>query len=149
MKKILLLAAIVAVAAGFFVLRSQKSSDITGGVSPMPTATPRPSPSESEAPAGENIITLTDAGFSPSTLTIKKGETVVFKNNSSGAMWVASAMHPTHDVYPIKGGCVSSIFDQCEAKVAGGSWSFKFDIAGTWKYHNHRNSDQFGMVVVK
>lgn len=137
------------VAVGFFVLRSQKGSDITGGVSPSLTATPRPSPSESEASAGKNIITLTDAGFSPSALTIKKGETVVFKNNSSGAMWVASAMHPTHDAYPVKGGCIGSIFDECEAVGNGGSWSFKFDVAGSWKYHNHRNSGQFGTVVVE
>lgn len=149
MKKILLLTAIAAIIVGFFVFRNQKGSDITGGVSPMPTATPWPSPSESEAPVSGKIITLADAGFSPSTLTIKKGETVIFKNNSSGAMWVASAMHPTHAVYPVKGGCIGSIFDECEAVGNGGSWSFKFDIAGSWKYHNHRNSSRFGTVAVE
>lgn len=149
MKKILLLAAIAVIIVGFFVFRNQKSSDITGGVSPTPTATPRPSPSESEAPVSGKMITLTDAGFLPSTLTIKKGETVIFKNNSSGAMWVASAMHPTHDAYPVKGGCISSAFDECAAVAAGGSWAFKFDVIGNWKYHNHRNSSQFGTVVVE
>src|SRR5437868_6984243 len=44
-------------------------------------------------------VTLTDSGFSPSDLTVKAGDTVTWKNQSSSAMWVASAMHPTHTTY--------------------------------------------------
>ena len=151
MSKKILLIAVIAIAAvvGFVILRGLNDSDMAGEASPTPTTTPRPSPAGTEALVAENIVTLTDAGFSPTTIKIKKGETVVFKNTGSGMMWVASAMHPTHDVYPTKGGCIGSIFDQCEAVANGGSWTFEFDVTGTWKYHNHRNSSQFGTVVVE
>lgn len=44
-------------------------------------------------------VTYTDAGFSPAILTIKVGDTVTFKNQSSQGMWVGSAMHPSHTAY--------------------------------------------------
>lgn len=99
--------------------------------------------------AKENIVTSTSAGYSPSTLTIKKGETVIFKNESSGPVWTASAMHPTHKVYPTTGGCLGSTFDACVGVKPGASWSFKFDITGTWKYHDHLNAKNFGAIVVE
>jgi hypothetical protein len=39
-------------------------------------------------------ITLTSNGFSPKTLTIKKGTTVTWTNTSPNTMWVASAKSP-------------------------------------------------------
>ena len=97
----------------------------------------------------QSSITYTDAGYSPSTLTIKRGETVIFKNQSSNSIWTASAAHPTHRGYPTTGGCLGSTFDACSGVQPGGSWSFKFDIAGTWKYHNHLKSNDTGTIVVE
>ncbi len=94
-------------------------------------------------------IVFTDLGFSPPVLTIKAGTTVVFKNNSSKDFWPASAKHPTHNEYPIKGGCVGSIFDACKAIAPGGQWEFKFDVLGGWNYHDHLNPTFFGKVVVE
>src|ERR1051326_866180 len=45
-------------------------------------------------------VDYTSSGFSPSTLTVKAGDTVVFKNKSSSAFWPASDPHPTHTDYP-------------------------------------------------
>ena len=94
-------------------------------------------------------IVFTDSGFSPSVLTIKAGTTVVFKNSGSKDFWPASAKHPTHNEYPIKGGCVGSIFDACKAIAPGGQWEFKFDVLGGWNYHDHLNPTFFGKVVVE
>lgn len=96
-----------------------------------------------------NTVTYTDAGFSPSTLTVKKGDTVTFKNTASDAVRVASNPHPIHNGYPTTGGCVSSTFDSCQNISPGQSWSFKFDIAGSWKYHNHLNPSEGGTIVVQ
>ena len=99
---------------------------------------PSQQPPASQAPVvKENAVTYTNSGYLPSTLTVKKGETVTFKNQSSRAMWTASAVHPTHRGYPTTGGCLGSTFDACAGIQPGNSWSFKFDISGTWKYHNH------------
>lgn len=107
-------------------------------------------PVEIEHPVAiENTIIYSDAGFSPDPITIKKGSTVIFKNNSSANMWSASAMHPTHTVYPTTGGCIGSTFDACKGIVSGEVWSFKFDIAGSWKYHNHLNPSHFGSIIVE
>ena len=102
-----------------------------------------------QAAVSENLVIYTDSGYSPKSLTIKKGETVVFKNESSRGMWTASAMHPTHNGYPTTGGCLGSTFDECEAIQPGGSWSFKFDFAGSWGYHNHVSASHFGKIIVE
>ena len=100
----------------------------------------------------------TDAGFSPQTITITAGETVLWTNRSSKLMWVASAKHPDHTVYDgtslaehcadgaLKAGATS--FDQCTAVVKGSTYSFVFDKLGTWKYHDHVNATKFGTVIV-
>ena len=89
----------------------------------------------------ENVVTYTDSGFSPSTLTIKAGDTVVFKNESSSAFWPASAVHPTHELYPE--------FDAKAAISLGSTYSFTFNRVGTWKYHNHLNASHTGTIVVE
>lgn len=127
-----------------------------------PSAEQQPSQAQSEslprangyAPAApsvpaENRVTYTDSGYSPAVLNVKVGTTVTFKNQSSQLMWTASAVHPTHRVYPTTGGCLGSTFDACGGIQPGDSWSFKFDIAGTWKYHNHLNSGDTGTIVVE
>lgn len=112
-----------------------------------------PSQENNPAPAAEapteNVVTYTDAGYSPTPLAIKIGETVTFKNESSRSMWPASALHPTHREYPTTGGCIGSTFDACRGVQKGDFWSFKFDIAGTWRYHDHLNPGSFGAIIVE
>jgi plastocyanin len=134
---------------------SPQSSDQTDQI--VATSTVEGTPSDQTATTSatqtpvvkENIVTSTSAGYSPLTLTIKKGDTVTFKNESSKPVWTASAVHPTHKVYPTTGGCLGSTFDACVGIKSGESWSFKFDIAGTWKYHDHLNAKNFGAIVVE
>src|SRR3989344_2969073 len=48
----------------------------------------------------ETKVTYNSQGFSPKTITIKKGETVVFENKTGKPASVASDAHPTHLLYP-------------------------------------------------
>ncbi|MBI3046336.1 MAG: cupredoxin domain-containing protein [Candidatus Harrisonbacteria bacterium] len=140
-KTIITIVAVAIIAAGgYFLLRSayQPAPPVSQLPSQQPTAQPL-----------TNTVTYTDSGFSPSALTIKKGGTVTFKNESSKTMWTASAIHPTHTLYPATGGCISSAFDACKGIQPGDSWPFKFDIAGTWKYHNHLNPGDTGTIIVE
>ena|SRR3989344_2485414 len=117
-------------------------------VSSEPTITPSPV-------TEQKVVEYTDSGYMPSTITIKKGETVIWKNKSSKFMWTASAVHPTHKVYP--GTDIADcgkqdpvgMFDSCKGIPSGEEWSFGFDSVGTWKYHNHSRSSHTGMVVVE
>jgi len=100
-------------------------------------------------PTGSNVVVYTDSGFSPSTLTVAKGTTVIFFNNASDAVRVASDPHPLHNGYPTTGGCVSSTFDACANTAPGSQFDFKFDISGTWGFHNHLNPSEKGTIVVQ
>ena len=93
------------------------------------------------AESAAKTITYTDSGFSPTALTIKVGDTVVFKNNGGEDFWPASGPHPTHTNYPE--------FDAKKAISSGGSYSFTFTRTGSWKYHNHLNPGSTGTITVQ
>ncbi len=147
---------LVGVAVGWFVLQ--------GGQQPQEQGTPTP-PSQqmlatpgvtemvvvetSPGPAMEkggvpavatSTVAYTDSGFTPNTITVKQGTTVRFTNQSSRGMWVASAVHPTHQLLPG--------FDQLASVAKGGTYDYTFAKVGTWKYHNHVNATDTATVVV-
>ncbi|OGM95185.1 hypothetical protein A2524_03875 [Candidatus Wolfebacteria bacterium RIFOXYD12_FULL_48_21] len=86
------------------------------------------------------IVRYTSTGFSPAPLAVSAGDTVVFRNESTAGMWVASAPHPVHTDYPG--------FDAMRPYAQGESYSFTFTRVGTWKYHNHLNPTHYGSIVV-
>ncbi len=91
---------------------------------------------------GEGItVKYTSSGFTPNSVTVKTGTTVTFVNESSKNMWVASSVHPTHKDLPS--------FDQLSSSGKGTSYSYVFDKAGEWSYHNHRSAGHIGKVVVE
>ena len=100
-------------------------------------------------------VTYTDTGYSPSSLTIKLGDTVTFKNESSHQMWTASGMHPVHAGYSgtsLQEHCpdtANTSFDECKNDDIGTSWSFTFTKVGTFGYHDHVKSNHFGKIVVE
>ncbi len=102
------------------------------------------SPSSSQPPQGFDtstpVVLLTDDGFVPKRLDVDQGQLVRFVNRSEKRMWVASSIHPTHEIYP-----------ELDAKAptpTGGDWFFTFDEVGFWRYHNHMASEKAGIVVV-
>lgn len=94
-------------------------------------------------------IGITDGGFSPTELKIRKGDTVIWTNKNNKSSWPASAMHPTHGVYPEKGGCISSTFDACKGLDLGETFKFVFNQVGSWKYHDHLNPTYTGGIIVE
>ena len=92
-------------------------------------------------------------GFSPKTVTVNNGDTVKFVAQS-GSMWVGVDEHPSHTAYDgtsrsehcVGGAPSTTVFDQCST---GASYSFTFNKAGTWDYHNHVGAAQVGTVIVK
>jgi len=98
-----------------------------------------------------NVVEYTNNGFIPNEIEIARGESVKFVNNSTKDMWVGSAMHPTHSVYPEKTAddCLGSTFDQCERGAPDTSWEFTFNSVGEHGYHNHVRSSHWGKVIVQ
>lgn len=128
---------------------SPSSTGLSGNVSGLPQSTSTPGiPNTGTVPISVSV-SYDGNGFSPATVTIVQGTSVVFKNNSSKDLRVASDPHPLHNGYPTTGGCVGSTFDSCQTIPPGSSWTFRFDIVGSWGYHNHLNPSQRGTVVVQ
>ena len=97
-----------------------------------------------------NTIEITSSGFNTPELTINAGETVTFINKDTEPHWPASAMHPTHLLYPETGGCIGSKFDACQELGQDETFSFAFNEIGAWKYHDHlKPGVYFGSVTVK
>ena len=142
---------------GYAPSPSQTYSPTTQNISQPASSTASQSSTVTQPPANvqtpanvqDNIVNYTDSGFSPSTLTVKKGDTVIFKNTATDDVLVGSNPHPIHSGYPTKGGCISSTFDSCGNISPGKTWSFKFDVIGTWRYHNHLNASEGGTIVVQ
>ena len=160
MNKTIIVIIIVAVAlvGGYFFLRGLRSSPREASAPPVSGTSDKATPQQptSQTPATEEkIVTYTDSGYSPGTLTVKRGETVTFKNQSSQSMWTASALHPTHRVYSGTSldehcqGSANTAFDACKGILPGGLWSFKFDKTGTFKYHNHLSPKDSDAIVVE
>lgn len=95
-------------------------------------------------------ITYTDEGYTPSEISIKKGQRVRFLNQSSSETWPASAVHPTHTLYPEKEStnCLGSSFDACKGLKTGEFFDFTFNYAGEWRYHDHVHAYHTGVITV-
>ncbi len=104
---------------------------------PNPTPSPTPSPNPTPSPV---IITITSAGYSPSSVTLKAGTKVIFQNNDTRGRWPASNPHPVHTDLPG--------FDALKSIGAGSSYSFIFTKVGIWGYHDHLFPSQGGKVIV-
>ncbi len=104
-------------------------------------------------PVSAFTVRYTDQGFSPSSMTVPLGTTVTFVNQSSGEMWIASDEHPSHtsydgsnkDTHCAAGYTGVKPLDECST---GTTFSFTFTKAGTWGFHNHRNDDAHGTIIV-
>jgi plastocyanin len=89
----------------------------------------------------EQRVARTRAGWEPRTLTVERGEVVVFANESDEDVWPASDVHPTHQLYPG--------FDAKRGVSPGRSWSFTFERPGRWTYHDHLSPETKATIVVR
>jgi plastocyanin len=104
--------------------------------------------------ANTTTVHYTASGFSPKSVTINKGQSVSFVDDTQNPMWVAANNHPTHTSYDGTDRathCSGSYsgptpFDQCQP---GSTYTFVFGKAGTFGYHNHAAAQFEGTVTVK
>ncbi len=98
------------------------------------------------------LISYTEEGYSPSSVTITKGQSVRWTNDATTDVetWPASAVHPTHSIYPETTGddCLGSAFDACRGLKKGGVWQFTFNEVGEWRFHDHLHPSKTGVVIV-
>lgn len=131
MKNSVIIFAVVALivlgGAGFALTRDPK------------TATSDNNSTQTPAPRGTEVITYTNDGFSPSTITVKAGSTFTVRNNSSRVLQFDSNPHPQHTDNPeLNIGSISP----------GKSQTITVQTTGSFKYHNHLNDSHQGTLIV-
>lgn len=161
---VIILVLVVIITGGYFLAQNktaQAPEETSTSGMPVPgTNTPemiveQVGETDKSSEIDQNVITYSDAGYLPSILTIKAGDTVTFKNQSAQNMWTASAMHPAHILYSgtsLSEHCpdaTNNSFDACKGTPSGDSWSFTFTKVGAWPYHDHLHPALFGKIVVE
>ena len=96
--------------------------------------------SDSAISQADKKVRITEDGFSPEEVKIKKGQSVVWVNENDDFRWPASNIHPTHEIY--------SAFDPLEPLAPGEIWVFSFEQVGEWRYHDHLKPNKMGTVTV-
>ncbi len=140
---------VIVILVGGFVYYNNYSSPAN-----LPDNTPNGGNNPPVSSPKEWTVATDGTTFNPKELTIKKGDTVTWKNEGESDVWPASATHPTHMVYPgsdiKKCGTAEegAIFDACHGMKKGESWSFKFNEVGEWGYHDHMQTTVFGKIIV-
>lgn len=147
--------------AGYFVLNIRKDVNEEKNVDEraskklnFPTET-EITQEETQPETKESVVEITPSGFSLQSLTISQGESVIFINKGSVLNWPASAVHPTHKLYP--GSDINkcstpeekNIFDACKGLKKGESYIFTFNEKGNWRYHDHLNPSSTGIMMVE
>jgi len=139
---------VLALVGGGYAFKHQIKTLLMPGATQPETTTMAPEPAQTTttAPTTGTImqaseVDYTATGFSPASITVKKGTIVKFINKSGASMSVASNPHPTHTDYPG--------FDQGKSDAQGkDEYDFTFDKVGSWGYHNHLKSSDRGTVIV-
>lgn len=134
---VVLVAVVIAVAVVALTHKSSNTNDSSAQNSSTPASSSSSSSSSTKAVAS---IAYSASGFSPSTITVKSGDTVAIKNTSSTDMQFDSDPHPVHsDDTDLNAGLVSP----------GQTLTFTVTKKGTFGYHNHLDPSQRGTIVIK
>lgn len=86
-------------------------------------------------------VVLTEEGFVPAYMRVRKGAVVTFSTTRSNQFWPASNPHPSHEIY--------DLFDPQRPLNPDESWTITIDRVGTWGYHDHIRSYFTGEIYVE
>lgn len=88
---------------------------------------------------GVYVVQYTDTGFKPTTIQIPKGKSVRFINMSGKSLRIF-----TDAVNDPK----FTVLNESKSIGKGGTYTFSFDLAGLWAYHNENNVSDHANIVV-
>lgn len=127
---ILLVVGVLIIVVGFYFFKNQNSSSEK---SVTATTTVAPQPKADQPPAAiTHKIDIANFAFNKSSITIKKGDTVIWTNKDS----------VSHTVSGDNGGPNSAFLNQNQ------TYSFTFDNTGSFSYHCKPHPSMTGTVIV-
>lgn len=88
-------------------------------------------------------VAITATGFSPQTVTIVAGQSIVWTNSDSAVHTPSPDDHPDHDKY-------AGIWDDAEQELRNGErYEQLFLTPGTYTYHDHEDERLTGTIIVQ
>lgn len=121
--------------AVLFFGKSNDASQLSGAQELAAAKVPSPRPSRVYSVFFKNGV------FSPTNLRIRMGDTVRFENNNLFSIRIVSDPHPGHSELP----GLDSIGDIQPGSV----FSFVFTSPGIFGYHNEKNPNEGGTIIVR
>lgn len=152
-----LFATIIVIAAAIYFFGSKRSEAPTvaeGNTATTTSETAAPPPKSAKSSSsgsqsavyptmakdGSYLVTYDNSGFHPKSLSIVRGKSVRFVNNSTKAMRIGS----TDTTNP-----VPQALSQPKTVGKGGVYDYTFNDAGVYNYANMNNTTDKGTVEVK
>ncbi len=134
MKKIIIgIGILVAFGIGYFLFMGNKPSYKSNQIAPEPRAASSPTESSKQATPASHSINIQNFAFSQASLTVKKGDTIVWTNKDSAP----------HTVTWDNGGQSSGTLKK------GDGYDFIFDTAGTFSYYCAFHPSMKGKIIVE
>lgn len=143
MKNLIILIVVLAAIGGGYYLYQKGGYQAAPGETPPPAGgSPTPAPSATPPPAADatHTIAMDANGFSPATLGIRVGDTVVFRNDDTRTRWPASGLHPTH--------LLCAGFDALKPLATNETYSYTFTAAKECPMHDHLIPSIRGKITV-
>jgi plastocyanin len=136
---VVLLVIVAAVGAGVYAATKSADTTSTAHDDDLDQTTTDTQSDTSDTAVAAATITATNDGFTPNTVTVKKGQSIKIVNNSSSSIEFSSADHPTH-------------LEDPELNMAtlkpGESGTVTPETVGTHGYHDHLHADHTGSITV-
>ncbi|KKR13401.1 MAG: hypothetical protein UT43_C0045G0007 [Parcubacteria group bacterium GW2011_GWC1_39_29] len=117
------------------------SNNDVGGGDVLATPTPTDTPDVTTQPQRIYTIAYKNGVFSPTNLRIHSGDTIRFKNEGHAGIRVVTDPHPEHN--NLVG------FDSMGDIPQNSFFSFTFAAKGTFGYHNEKNIQEVGTIIVR
>lgn len=137
---IIALILVIGLAGLAFVLTSNKDDNSDSTTTTTTNNATSEESSESTSQNAANTIEYSSDGFSPSSITVKAGNTITIKNSSARVLQFNSGPHPEHtDNAELNVGTVSP----------GQSKQLTVTTKGTHSFHNHLDSAHTGTLIVE
>lgn len=140
-KVAIIVVAVLVIGAGVYFMMQQNNptpkESTNTSTSSSSTAPTSPAVDTQEVAA---TITYSGSGFLPEKVTVKSGQSIAIRNDSSTEVQFDSDPHPIH---------TTNKELNVEIVAPGEVKTFTVTKTGTFGYHNHLNPSQEGTIVVE
>lgn len=92
-------------------------------------------------PSSTAQVRISEDGFEPSTLVVKQGTVVIWKNDDTEAHRVAANPFPSHGELPS--------LDSQDNIAPQSDFAYTFTNKGTFHYHDELNPDRNATIIVE